>query len=163
MKHVLSLAAAALAIGLPLGAAAQSAPDSAPGGPPPEMRARMERARDDARAAALGALSAAHRTQVQAILDQLNSGKLNDPRAAAAQIDGLLTADESKAVLAAHDKAVASFHRDGNPPPGAPQGPPPGAAPPDARGAPTAGRVLVMLGVNRDRMHEMMRAMHDGA
>jgi hypothetical protein len=88
--------ALALAV-TPAVAAAQAGPG---GGPPGDMRAKMEQARSDAKTASFNALSADHRAKVQTIVDRFDAGTLPDPRAAATQIDAVLTPDETTAVLA---------------------------------------------------------------
>jgi hypothetical protein len=88
----------AFAIGMfPIVAAAQGEPN---GGPPPDVQAKMDQARSDAKTASYNALSADHRTKVQAIVDQFDAGTISDLRDAASQIDAVLTPDETKAVLA---------------------------------------------------------------
>jgi hypothetical protein len=122
--------------------------------PSPAMRAAMEQARADARAAAFAALTPPHAASVQALLAQVTAGSL-DPRAAGTQIDALLTPDEKSAVLAAAEKARRNMRSAlmGAPPPpadGAPAGGPPPGGPPAGGGMfgpPTAGRLLVMLSV----------------
>jgi len=91
-----SLLALALTVAMPLAAFAQTAaPAPAPPAPrwtpSPEMQARMQRAHDDFRAAALSSLSPAHRSAAQAIIDQVNSGKLSDLKDATNRIDAVLT------------------------------------------------------------------------
>ncbi|MBV9440719.1 MAG: hypothetical protein JOZ24_12065 [Candidatus Eremiobacteraeota bacterium] len=184
MKRTAIVAAFALSVFGPAAALAQ--PNPAPpvnGGPSADARAAMMKARDDARVAAYAALSADHRTKVQAIIDQVNAGKLTDPRGAAQQIDAILTPDESKAVLAQHDKLRAAMEQahaamggpNGGPPPGGPGPGGPGAAPggpggmgPDAHhGGPNgahgmmndAGFVLLQLAVDP----QVMRALHHNA
>jgi hypothetical protein len=73
------------------------------GGPPPEIRQAMQQARDNAKTAAYNDLSADHRGKVQAIVNQVQSGSLSREDGAA-QIDKVLTADESKAVLGESQK-----------------------------------------------------------
>jgi hypothetical protein len=193
-----SLLALALTVSMPMAAFAQAAPAGAVPPAPhwtpsPEMQAQMQRAHDDMRAAALAQLSPAHRSEIQAIIEQVNSGKLSDLKDATNRIDSVLSYNEAKAILAQGKKQMAAMHggfRRGGPP-GAPgSGPPPGAAvsPPGAappgpvamgpqhagngwgprghRGhhhwsrrmhrAPDAGMLLLMVSVNRDRMHALM-------
>jgi len=133
-----SLLALALTVAMPLAAFAQTAaPAPAPPAPrwtpSPEMQARMQRAHDDFRAAALSSLSPAHRSAAQAIIDQVNSGKLSDLKDATNRIDAVLTYNEAKAILAAGQKAMAAMHdgfRHGGPPGAMGGGPPPVAAMP---------------------------------
>jgi len=140
-----SLLALALTASMPLAAFAQAAPAAPPAPAPPgphwtpspEMQARMQRAHDDFRAAALAQLSPAHRSELQAIIDQVNSGKLSDLKDATNRIDSVLTYNEAKAILAQGKKAMAAMHagfkHDGAP--GATGGgPPPGPAMPPSTG-----------------------------
>ena len=112
----------------PLAAAAQTPPDRM--GPPPEMRAKMQTIHAQAKTDAYSALSADHRSRVQAIVTQVTSGTMR-PREGSQQIDALLTPDESKAVLGvarttrdAMRTAFASMR---------------GGSPPDAGATPAAG------------------------
>ena len=113
MKRIVLTLVLALGIA-PLAAGAQGYPN---GGPPPEMRAKMEQARGDAKTASYNALSADHRTKVQAVVDKFNGGTIADPRDAASQIDAILTPDEAKAVLARRqamrDAMRAAFAQNG--------------------------------------------------
>jgi hypothetical protein len=148
MKIIASAVAAAFAAAIPLAVEAQS---STPHQAPPGGWAQMQKARDDAKAAAFGDLGPAHRAQVQSIADQVNAGTLADLHAAAQQIDALLTPDEAKAVLVERDKMRAAMRArfgpdapGGPPPAGESGGPPPPAvpvgAPPNAGpGAPPPG------------------------
>jgi hypothetical protein len=63
-------------------------------GPPPGVQSQFEQARTNA----MNALSADHRSKVQAIMDQVNNGSLSR-QDGASQIDGILTSSESSAVL----------------------------------------------------------------
>ena len=94
----------AVAVGVPLGVGAQPAPGPDGAGPPPEMRAKMGALHAQAKTDAYAALSADHRTQVQAIAAQVASGSLMR-RDAARQIDALLTPDETKSVLGVAQKS----------------------------------------------------------
>lgn len=180
MKSSVLGLAVALAAMAPVAAAAQAAgdpgvpPNGPANGPPSDvMRARIARARDDARAAAYDQLSAAHRARVQSIVDQINSGKLGDLRDAANQIDAILTPAETKAVLALGIKLRDAMRRPVAYGGGGPDGPPPGGPPPDAAPpgpsappgvlmrAPDAGRFLLLLGVNDDRMRALLQARFD--
>jgi len=205
----MSMLAVALAAAMPLAAFAQASPP--PGqwpSPSPEMKARMQRARDEMRAAAFAKLSPSHRAQIQSIVDQVNSGKIADPKDAVNRIDDVLSYSEAKAILAGFEERMRSMHPDGPggrgrggpppgaPPPGAPPAPdsPPGMAggppmpgPPVAmgsgpsmpmasgapppmgaggwhhhgmHGAPDAGMLLLMVGVNPDRADALMQGMH---
>jgi hypothetical protein len=93
----IALAGALFALLVPTIALAQE------GGPPPEVRAQFEKLRDQTKTDALNDLSADHRSKVQAILSQVQSGEV-DPQDAASQIDSILTPDESKKVLGEEQK-----------------------------------------------------------
>lgn len=73
------------------------------------MRAQMQQARDNAKAASFKALSSDHQAKVQAIVDGFNAGTL-DMATAASQIDAVLTTDEATAVLA-QDQAMRDAMR----------------------------------------------------
>ena len=126
-----------------------------PEGPPPAVRAQMQQLHDSAKTNAFNALSADHRARVQAILDQVNAGSL-DRRAAATQIDAILSPGESQAVLNEQKKmrdAMRAYFAQ-NPPPGgtgqrAERGGPGGPGNGQRTHTPDAGRTLVMLGTNR--------------
>lgn len=66
-----------------------------------QMQQTMERSERAARARMLAALSAAHRLAVAHIVGELAIAPSPDPRAAARQIDSVLSASERAAVLAA--------------------------------------------------------------
>src|ERR1700688_3266891 len=177
MKTKFSLLAFGLAAAIPLAVAAEPATGPGAGAGAPETRAKIVRARTEARTAVFADLSADHRAQVQAIVDKLNAGTLTNPVDAAKQIDAILTPDETKAVLAERAKASAGMHRggpdgagppSGGPPPGGPPpgGPPPGGPPPGAPGmrpGGSAGGFIVRVSVAPEKLHEMMRAMRDAA
>jgi hypothetical protein len=128
----------------------------------------MEKLRADAKASAYAALTPAHAASVQGIVAQVAAGTL-DRRAAAGQIDALLSPDEAKAVLAAETKSRAAMRAafagaggpppppPGGPPPGA-GGPPPGAGPPGGGrfGPPSAGRFLLMVSMAPRQMRNTM-------
>lgn len=158
MKQLrLTMLAVALGAALPAAAFAQPAPPAAPGGPSPEMRAQFQHARDDARAAALNDLTPDHRTRVQAIVDQVNAGTLTDLRAAAQQIDAILSPEETTAVLGERTKMMSALHAAmGNAGP-APQRPPNARGPQSGRSA-SAGRLLLMLAVDPQRMRALRAA-----
>ncbi|HZO92403.1 MAG TPA: hypothetical protein VFB22_01425 [Candidatus Baltobacteraceae bacterium] len=151
MRVLASALAAALAAAIPFAVLAQGAPPPGPaqsGGAGGERWSEMQKARDDARAAAFNDIGPAHRAQVQSIVDRVNAGSLTDLQAAAQQIDAILTPDEAKAVLAEHRKAYEAMRarfrrRDGAGPGAGPPngGPPPSYAAPNAppAGAPPAG------------------------
>lgn len=130
------------------------------------MRAAMMKARDDARAAAFAALSANDRTKVQAIVDQVNAGKLTDLRDAAQQIDAALTPQESKAVVAQAQKLRDAMRQartsTGGPNAAPPASPPPGAGGPGGpnggehgRMMNDAGAVLLQLSVDPQVMRNL--------
>jgi hypothetical protein len=125
----------------------------------------------------MSALSTDHQAKVNAIVDQVKSGRLSDLHTAVAQIDAVLTPAEAKSVLAARDTFAANMRGPGGPLGGAPQdgpggppdgpgdgGPPrggPGGPPPDGpRGGSRsmrndAGFAFLMLGLDRDQMHTL--------
>ena len=153
MKRALILVALCTSLGLPAAVSAQAGPPGSPGmmpgadRPSPALRAAMEKAHAEAKAAAFAALTPAHAASVQSLIGAVAVGSL-DRRAAAAQIDALLTADEKSAITAAAEKAFRTMHAAmggaGAPPPP----PPPDAGPPPERGRfgkPTAGRLLLMF------------------
>ncbi len=162
MKLSPALLALALAATMPLSACAQSAQAQSQDGPPPAARAQMQQAHDAAKTAALNDLSADHRARVQTIVDAVNNGTQTDLRAAATQIDGILSADEAKAVLAERDKMMQTMRA--NMPQGGPNGAGPGGPGrgPDGQGNPNgmrrandAGRFLLQLSVSREKMREL--------
>ncbi len=120
-------------------------------GPPAQVRSQIQQIRSDAKTAAFNALSADHRSRVQSIIDQFNSGSL-DRDTAASQIDGVLTPSESQAVLAQQtkmrDALRAAFAQSGQ---SGSTGQGGWHRPGGARGThrpPDAGRTLLMLGAN---------------
>ncbi|HYZ14873.1 MAG TPA: hypothetical protein VE591_00675 [Candidatus Acidoferrum sp.] len=159
MKLSLSVLALAMAAAMPLAASAQANPPSNDG-PPPEVRAKMQQARDGARTAAMNDLSPDHRAKVQAIVDKANDAQsMSDLVAAAKQIDTVLTPDEAKAVLGERDKMMQTMRAN------MPQGAGPGGPPPGGPGGPggrgrggmrnDAGRVLLQLSVSREKMRAL--------
>ncbi len=174
MKLTLPVLALALATGLPLAACAQQS-NAAENGPPPAIRAQMQQARDNAKTAAFNDLTPADRAKVQAIINQVNNGQLTDLRAAAQQIDAVLTPAETTAVLGERDKMMAAIRanmpaRPDNMGPG-PNGAPPNGAGPNAgpngerphgmwggHGAKSAGRFLLQLGVSPEKLRELRHA-----
>jgi len=161
MKLSPALLALALAATMPLSACAQSAQAQSQDGPPPAARAQMQQARDAAKTAALNDLSADHRARVQSIVDAVNNGTQTDLRAAATQIDAVLSPDEAKAVLAERTKMMQTMRA--NMPQGGPNGAGPGPGRgPDGQGNPNgmrrandAGRFLLQLSVSREKMREL--------
>jgi hypothetical protein len=173
MKRLLLLIALCVSFA-PIAVRAQAGPPSMQS-PSPEQRAKMEAARVDAKAAAYSVLTPAHATAVSGIIAQVTAGSL-DRRAAAGQIDAVLTPDEQKAVLAAAEKSRtamrAAMMGAGAPPPGAgppppgagapppPGGPPPGAGPPPPGGGrfgpPSAGRYLLMVSMTPEQRRSLM-------
>ncbi len=128
----------------------------------PEMQAQVQTLRDTAKTASFNALSADHRTKVQAIVTQFDSGSVSIADAVT-QIDALLTPDESKAVIAAGQTmrdAIRKMYSDANggSPPPARQGPPPGAgAGQGQRRPPDAGRILLQLAASPDALRAAMQ------
>ena len=176
MKRIVFALALALGVA-PLVAAAQGAPG---GGPPPEMRAKMEQMRGDAKTASYNALSGDHRMKVQAIVDKFNSGSLADPRDAASQIDAILAPDETKAVLtqrqSMREAMRAAFAQNGgsagaggqNGPGGQARG---GEGPSGQAGSmqhhdggqADAGRFLLGVSADPQKLHAAMRAEREHA
>jgi hypothetical protein len=165
MKLFPAAFAAVLASAIPLaGLAQQPAPPAAPpGGPSSQMRAQMLQARDNARNAALNDLSPDHRARVQGIIDQVNAGTQTDLRAAAQQIDAVLTPSESQAILGERDKMIASMHaqtsQQGAAGPSGQGGP---AGPPHRARSNDAGRFLLMVGISPERMRALRGSRRGG-
>jgi hypothetical protein len=162
MKLSPAMLALALAATMPLSACAQSAQAQSQDGPPPAARAQMQQARDSAKTAALNDLSADHRARVLAIVDAVNNGTQTDLRAAATQLDAILSPGESKAVLGERDKMMQTMRA--TMPAGGPNGAGPGGPGrgPDGQGNPNgmrrandAGRFLLQLSVSREKMREL--------
>ncbi len=161
----LPVLAAALALAMPLSACAQSAQAQSQDGPPPAVRAQMQQARDAAKTAALNDLSADHRARVQSVVDAVSNGSQTDLRAAATQIDGILSPAEQTAVLAERTKMMQTIRA--AMPQGGPNGAPGGARPGGAdrgpgqagpggmRGGNDAGRFLLQLSLSREKMREL--------
>ena len=87
--------------------AAAPAPSANPGGP--MMRAHMDAVRhlrNQARAQMLGSLSYAHRAAIARIVGNLAISTNPDPRAAAREIDGVLSSSERQAILAAQSSEM---------------------------------------------------------
>jgi hypothetical protein len=151
--------ALALATGLSLASCAQQSNAAENGsGASPETRAQMQQARDNAKTAALNDLSAADRAKVQSIVDQVSNGQLTDLRAAAQQIDAVLTPDESKAVLGERDKMMAAIRANmpAGAAPGAPGGHPQGAM--GAHHVTDAGGFLLQLSISREKLRALRQA-----
>ena len=161
MNRTAFIAAVLLAAFIPAGAFAQGACGAKPIELPPiskDVRAKLEAAHAAARDAAFRTLTPEHRTRAQAIIDGITADRTADPRAAAKQIDTLLTPDESKAVLAEGQRLLEKLQSLW-PPPG--QGGPPvllrvggeGSKPLPGGGfaafacEPTAGMTLLFLSV----------------
>ena len=140
----------------PVAAAAQGFP-----GMTPEQQAQVQTLRDTAKTSSFNALSADHRTKVQAIVTQFNSGSVSIADAVT-QIDAVLTPDESKAVIAAGQTmrdGMRKMYEDangGSPPPGR-QGRPPGAGGGQGRRRPDAGRILLQLAASPDALRAAMQ------
>jgi hypothetical protein len=119
-------------------------------GPSADARAAMAKARNDAKTAALAALSADHRAKVQAIVDQFNSGTSVDVVAPPKAIDAILTSSEAKAVLAQEATMRASMPaRTGTGGPG-------GYG--SRKRTPDAGRFLFQAMASRDRLRAARQA-----
>ena len=150
----------ALALGLALAPVMASAqPGPGPGGPSPELQAKFDQLRADARTNSLKALSADHQTKIQPIIAGFNAGTVT-PTDAIAQIDAILTPDESKAILDQNQKMrdARKALRPAN------AGPSPeraNADKPKVDAAPDAGRTLLSLLASPEKFREAMRAMRD--
>ncbi len=96
----------------------------------PDMIAKIEHARLQAKSEAYAALSAPHRVAVATIVAQVNSGKITDLKVASEKVDAVLTYNEAKAILAAAQKAMMQIHGPHMRGPGGPmRGAPPGGDP----------------------------------
>jgi hypothetical protein len=143
----------------PLCVCAQPSPQDA--GPPADVQAKMDALRSDAKTSAFGALSDAHRAKVQSIVDAFDAdGSTLGLPDASAQIDAVLTPQESSAVLAAQQKMrdamrVAFAGGQGSGRPGG-FGRPGGGH--GARRAPDAGRFLLQVDASPDRYRAAMEA-----
>lgn len=143
-------------LAVPVAASAQGFP-----GMTPELQAQMQTLRDTAKTNSFNALSADHRTKVQAIITQFNNGSLAMPDAVT-QIDAVLAPAESAAVIAqgqAFRDAMRKAFSDANggSPPPAPQGRPPGAGGQGPRRPPDAGRVLLQVAASPDALRAAMQ------
>jgi hypothetical protein len=136
----------------PLAVSAEPAPGTE-GGPPPEVRAKLEALRADAKAALIKALSADHLTKVQASVDQFNAGTLAPPDAVQA-IDAVLSPDETKAVLDIQTK-LNDARRALFPPPPAMAAPNPNEA--QRKPAPDAGRTVLQLLASPEKLKSLRR------
>jgi hypothetical protein len=150
----------ALALGLalaPVMASAEPSPGS--GGPSPELRAKFDQLRADAKTNSLKALSADHQSKIQAIVGGFNAGSVT-PTDAIAQIDAILTPDESKAILdqsqKLRDARKALRPADAGPAPERAN-----ADKPKADATPDAGRILLSFLASPEKLREAMRAMHE--
>lgn len=139
----------------PVAAAAQGFPSMTP-----EQQAQLQTLRDAAKTTSFNALSADHRTKVQAIITQFNSGSVLIADAVT-QIDAVLTPDEAKAVIAAGQTlrdGMRKMYEDANggatPPPR--QGPPPGSGQGQRR-PPDAGRILLQVAASPDALRAAMQ------
>jgi hypothetical protein len=136
------------------------------GGASPEMRAKMDAVRTDAKTATFAALSDVHRTAVQAIVDQFDAdGSTLTLSAATQQIDALLSPQETTAVLAQNQKMRdamrAAFASSGGGPGGGQGGPGGGrgfGGPGGGRRAPDAGRFILQVDALPDKYREAARA-----
>jgi hypothetical protein len=150
-------------------------------GPPPELRQRMDQARDAARTGAMTALSSEHQAKVSAVLSRIKAGQLTDLHDAAQQIDAVLTPKEAQAVLAARDTLMDDMRgsrpgsggdgegRDSGPPPGPPPGPGMTSDGPPAEGGRRlaghamhndAGFALLLLNLDREQMRSFLTNSH---
>jgi hypothetical protein len=142
---------------IPVAALAQPAPSQDGGGPSSDVRAKIDAVRNDAKTAALADLSDAHRAQVQAIVDKFDAdGSTLTLADAASQIDGVLTPQESAAMLADNQKMRdamrAAFTSGGAGGPGGHGGRG------GARGTPDAGRFLLQVDALPDKYRAAARA-----
>lgn len=144
------------ACALPIAAPAQFMPNLTP-----EQQAQVMQVRADAKTASFNALSADHQAKVQAIITQFNNGSVAMADATT-QIDAILTADESKAVLDQSQKMRDAMRKvfaganTGSPPPGGMQGRAGGAGQGQRR-PPDAGRILLQLGASPDALRAAMQ------
>jgi hypothetical protein len=142
---------------LPIAAPAQFMPNLTP-----DQQAQVMQVRADAKTASFNALSADHRTKVQAVITQFDSGSVSIADAIT-QIDAVLTPDESKAVLDQGQKMrdamrkVFEGQNGGSPPPGGMQGRPGGGGQGQGRRPPDAGRILLQLAASPDALRAAMQ------
>ncbi|HTW82470.1 MAG TPA: hypothetical protein VMD91_00205 [Candidatus Sulfotelmatobacter sp.] len=140
------------------GSNAQAQDNGGGQGPNSGMRAAMEKARDDAKTNVMNDLSAAHRAQIQAIVDGVNNGTDTDFGGDIQKIDAILSPDESKAVMGERDKMVAAMKAAAPPNAGA-NGPGGGR-----RGgggmmrSNDPGRFVLMVNLSRERMRALREA-----
>jgi hypothetical protein len=133
------------------------------GGPNPAMRQAMEKARTDAQTSTMSDLSADHRAQIQKIIDGVNSGSDTDFAGDVTKIDGILSPDESKAVLGERDKMAAAMKAafaqsgGGNGGPGAGGGGRRGGGGMMKSNDP--GRFVLYVNLSRERMRAIRQAM----
>lgn len=125
----------------------------------PETLAQIQALRDTAKTNSFNALSADHRTKVQAVVTQFDNRSVAIADAVT-QIDAVLTPDEAAAVIAqgqtmrdAVRKVLADANGGASPPPG--QGRPPGAG--GQRRPPDAGRILLQLAASPDALRAAMQ------
>ena len=160
---------------------------TAPGTPSSDFRTQMQAMRASAQTQAFAALTPDHRSKVQAIVAQFDSGAIATPRDAVQQIDAVLSPNESKAVTniavqmranmmqmrnGQGDGAPNGAAQNGGPPNGGPPsggppngGPPNGGPPnggPPAGGAagartPDAGRFLLTVSADPAKLRAMRR------
>lgn len=154
MRNIL-FALTLLLCAAPVAAAAQGFP-----GMTPEQQAQLQTLRDTAKTTSFNALSADHRTKVQAIVTTFNAGSVSMADAVT-QIDAVLTPSESAAVIAAGQtmrdgmRKMRDEANGGSPPPGQ-QGPPPGTGQRQGR-PPDAGRILLQLAASMDALRAAMQ------
>jgi hypothetical protein len=126
-------------------------------GPSPDMQAKMQSVRADAKTSAFAALSDDHRAKVQAIVDAFDADNSTLAIAdATKQIDAILTPSEAAAVLAAQqkmrDEMRAAMSANGAPGGGEHRGFG------GAHRAPDAGRFLLQVDATPDRYRAAMEA-----
>lgn len=127
----------------------------------PELQAQMQTAKTNAATAAYAALTADHRTKVQAIITSFNNGGMTIPDAVK-QIDAILTPAEAKAVLDQGQKlreamrAAFMAANGGNAPPRRPDAPQ-GQGQGGPRPPPDAGRVLLQIAASQDAYRAAMQ------
>jgi hypothetical protein len=152
MRYTL-LALALAAVLTPVAVSAQPIPPPGGpnGGPPPEVRAKLEQIRADAKANALKAISTDHQTKVQAIVTSFEAGSVT-PKDAIQQIDGVLSPDETKALLDQESK-MQEAQLAARPPSDASPAP----LPPARLRQVSAGRFLLTLLASREKLRDAMR------
>lgn len=134
-----------------------------PGGMTPELQAQLQTVRTNAATAAYAALSADHRTKVQAIITSFNNGGVTIPDAVK-QIDAILTPAEAAAILDQGQKAREAMRAAFMAAAGG-ASPPPMRRPEAGQGQgengprrpPTAGRVMLSIAASQDALRAAMQ------